>query len=67
LTTTANDLAGEAKREFKAKQLPIEIVNKVVADQVAVMAKRAAEWKAGSSGDDLTKASSPVCGVTVHA
>lgn len=56
LLTIANDLAGYAQREFKASTLPIEIVSKVVTDQVAAMAKRADEWKAGSSADDLTKA-----------
>lgn len=56
LITIADDLARFAAKEFRAAALPIESVSKIVADQVALMAKRAAEWKAEAGSDELGKA-----------
>jgi hypothetical protein len=56
LATIANDLMRVAQTEFKAAAIPIEISSKVVADQIAGMAKRADEWKSETSDGELAKA-----------
>lgn len=55
LSTIANDIAAQAKKQFRAAGgLSKDDIAKVVKDQVAVMAKRAGEWTT-NSGDELVR------------